>query len=78
MVVTLVVLQLSWGGGDENEGDEGGARLVRAHGGEKSRAPHPLWRAGGEMKEVWKGTIYPAPLFALSPISYTRSLILTH
>lgn len=39
--------------GIENEGDEGGARLVRAHGGEKSRAPHPPWHVRGEAKEVW-------------------------
>lgn len=43
------------GGGRENEGDEGGARLVRAHGGEKSRAPHPPWHVRGGAKEVWKG-----------------------
>lgn len=54
------------GGGDENEGDGGGARLVRAHGGEKSRASHPPWHARGEVKEVWKGTIYTVPFPALS------------
>lgn len=37
----------------------GGARLVRAHGGEKSRAPHPPRYIRGGAKEVWKGTIYP-------------------
>lgn len=53
--------------GNESEGDGGGgARLVRAHGGEKSRAPHPPRHARGEAKEVWKGTIYPAPFPALS------------
>lgn len=41
------------------EGGGGGARLVRAHGGEKTRAPHPPRHAGGDTKEVWKGTIYP-------------------
>ena len=61
----LVVVRVASNIEGVGKGDKGGARLVRAHGGEKSRAPHPPRCIRGETKEVWKGTIYPVSSLSL-------------
>lgn len=64
--------------GDENEGDEGGARLVRAHGGEKSRAPHPLWHVRGGNERSMEGERFIPHYFLSLFLSFRISLPCVH